>query len=105
MPTATEITERLQEVPDLRTAPGVLLSRYTRFGIGGPATLYAESASEKAFITALQIVRESGIPAVVIGDGTNLIVSDQGFQGIVLRFVGQQIESKGMCMRGEAGAP
>jgi UDP-N-acetylmuramate dehydrogenase len=104
MPIATEVAERLQEIPDLRIVPEVLLSRYTRFGIGGPAALYAESATEKAFTAALRIVCESGIPSMEIGEGTNLIVSDDGFAGIVLRFVGQQIESKGMCMRVEAGA-
>ena len=53
----------------------------TRFGIGGPADLYAETESPEAFIAAWREARASGIPTVVIGDGTNLIVSDLEFWG------------------------
>jgi UDP-N-acetylmuramate dehydrogenase len=44
------------------------------------------------------------LPHVVIAGGTNLIVSDAGFNGIVLRYIGDRIEVNGMRMRVEAGA-
>ncbi len=86
-----ETLARLAAIPDLTVLPGAPLSRYTRFAIGGPADIYAETSSAEAFIAALHVARESGEDYVVIGGGTNLIVSDEGFRGIVLRFTAQRI--------------
>ena len=55
-----ETLARLAAIPDLTVLPGALLSRYTRFAIGGPADLYAETSSAEAFIAALHVARESG---------------------------------------------
>jgi UDP-N-acetylmuramate dehydrogenase len=104
MPIASDIVDRLQELTCLRVSTNVPLSSYTRFGIGGPATLFAETQNHEAFQAALGIAHESGLPHVVIAGGTNLIVSDLGFSGLVLRFTGQRIEVNGMRMRVEAGA-
>src|SRR5438876_11587755 len=76
----------------------------TRFGIGGPADLYAETESPEAFMAAWREARASGIPTVVIGDGTNLIVSDQGFRGIVLRFRAERLMAADGRVYAEAGA-
>jgi UDP-N-acetylmuramate dehydrogenase len=80
------------------------LSRYTRFAIGGPADLYAETESPEAFIAAWREAQDSGIPTVVIGGGTNLIVSDKGFRGIVLRFRAERLTAAGELVYAEAGA-
>ena len=78
---ATEETRaRLAEIPNLTVSAGTPLSRYTRFGIGGPADLYAETESVEAYIAALAAARDSGMQIMVIGGGTNLIVSDDGFR-------------------------
>jgi UDP-N-acetylmuramate dehydrogenase len=82
----------------------MLLSERTRFGIGGPAELYVEAASQPALCAALQITRSSGVNYSVIGAGTNLIVSDEGFDGIVLRFTAHGISSDGATLWAEAGA-
>src|SRR5215471_15144844 len=86
MPSTEETHARLAEIPNLTVSTATPLSLYTRFGIGGPADLYAETGSVEAFIAALAAARSSGIQTMVIGGGTNLIVSDRGFRGIVLRF-------------------
>jgi UDP-N-acetylmuramate dehydrogenase len=86
MPTPEEAQARLAGIPNLTVSRDTPLSRYTRFGIGGPADLYAETKSVEAFIAATAAARESGLPTMVIGGGTNLIVSDTGFRGIVLRY-------------------
>jgi len=86
MPATEETRVRLAEIPNLTVSTGVPLSHYTRFGIGGPADLYAETGDVEAFIAALAAARSSGIPTVVIGGGTNLIVSDGGFRGSDGRF-------------------
>ena len=104
MPIASDIVDRLQELAGLRVSTHVPLSSYTRFGIGGPAALFAETAHHEVFQSALGIAHESGLPHVVIAGGTNLIVSDLGFRGLVLRFTGEQIDVDGARMRVEAGA-
>src|SRR3954468_5201712 len=81
-----ETLARLAAIPNLTVSRDTPLSRYTRFGIGGPADLYAETDSVEAFIAAVSAARDSGLPTMVIGGGTNLIVSDAGFRGIVLRY-------------------
>lgn len=86
-----EAHARLAGIPHLTVLAGAPLSRYTRFGIGGPADIYAETDQAESFIAALNAARASGLDYVVIGDGTNLIVSDAGFRGIVLRFVARRL--------------
>ena len=70
MPATEETRVRLAEIPNLTVSRDAPLSRYTRFGIGGPADLYAETGDVEAFIAALAAARASGIPTVVIGGGT-----------------------------------
>ena len=104
MPTTEETRARLAEIPNLAVSTGVPLSRYTRFGIGGPADLYAETGNVEAFIAALAAARASGIPTVVIGGGTNLVVSDGGYRGIVLRYRGDRLMAADGRVMADAGA-
>jgi|SRR5947209_492464 len=104
MPTTEETRARLAEIPNLTVSTGTPLSQYTRFGIGGPADLYAETETVEAFIAAMAAARESGIPTVVIGGGTNLIVADTGFRGLVLRYRGHQLLAANGRVVAQAGA-
>ena len=104
MPVTEETRVRLAEIPNLTVSMDVPLSRYTRFGIGGPADLYAETGSVEAFIAALAAARSSGIPTMVMGGGTNLVVSDRGFRGIVLRYRGDRLTAEGRRVMADAGA-
>ena len=99
-----ETIDQLAGISNVSVSEGVLLSRHTRFGIGGPAEVFVQAASEQAFAEALRLSLASGAPYSVIGEGTNLIVSDQGFDGIVLRLTAQAIEHQGAIVRAQAGA-
>jgi UDP-N-acetylmuramate dehydrogenase len=57
----------------------------TSFRIGGPAALYLEPESESDLAAASQALAAGRLPHVVIGKGSNVLVSDRGFQGLVLR--------------------
>lgn len=94
----------LDEIPELRVRRGVSLAGYTRFGIGGPADVLAETACEGAFLDAVRALRAAAAPFVVIGGGTNLIVADEGFGGTVLRYTSEQIDAGGVTLRAHAGA-
>jgi UDP-N-acetylmuramate dehydrogenase len=104
MPVRPETIERLSSLPNVTMSQGALLSRHTRFGIGGPAEALLETLDESSFIQAIRLARLSGAPHTVIGGGTNLIVSDTGFPGIVLRFTGDAISMDGANVRTQAGA-
>lgn len=104
MLTTEEAQERLAAIPNLTLSRDEPLWRHTRFGIGGPADLYAETDEAETFVAALNTARASGIDTVIIGGGTNLIVSDEGFRGIVLRYRAARLESNGNCVRADAGA-
>jgi UDP-N-acetylmuramate dehydrogenase len=99
-----QLHEALAAIPDLRVILSVPLSGYTRFGVGGPADLLADAYSEDAFIAATRAVRQMGVPLEVIGGGTNLIVSDSGFRGVVLRFVVDRITVDATSIEVYAGA-
>ena len=104
MSNAEETQRRLAEIPNLTVSAHALLSRYTRFGIGGPADLFAETCSEEAFIAAVHAARAAAIPLVVIGGGTNLIVSDEGFRGLILRFRDDRLSANQHTITAGAGA-
>ncbi|MCX6620350.1 MAG: UDP-N-acetylmuramate dehydrogenase [Acidobacteria bacterium] len=80
------------------------MASYTRFGIGGAADVFAETSDAGAFAEALGAVRASGEPYVVMGGGTNLVVADDGFRGIVLRLAASGIRAEGGRVTVESGA-
>ena len=67
--------------------------------------MLADASTEAALAEALRVIREHGWPCAVIGGGTNLVASDEGFPGVVLRYTARKIEIDGTMVRVEAGAP
>jgi UDP-N-acetylmuramate dehydrogenase len=61
------------------------LAPFTTFGIGGPARWFVEAASEAEIVEATAWAEERRVPLFVLGGGSNLLVSDTGFNGLVLR--------------------
>ncbi len=104
MPVSPAARKGLADIPGLTVLENVPLSRYTRFGIGGPAAVLCDTNSEESFIRTIQLIREMQCPEMVIGGGTNLVVSDAGFDGTVLRFTGSRLKRDGNLLRIEAGA-
>jgi len=104
MPSPEEALARLAEIPNLTVSTHTPLSLHTRFGIGGPADVYAETCSAESFVAALAAARASGLETMVIGGGTNLIVSDSGFSGIVLRYRADRLMAANGRVHADAGA-
>lgn len=61
------------------------LKNYTTFRIGGPARFFVEVKSEEELIEAVQYARTNLLDFFILGGGSNVLVSDQGFSGIVIR--------------------
>lgn len=75
----------LREVAGDRLQLGFPLAPLTSFRIGGPASLYLEIESSEDLRAVARAVTENDIPFVVVGKGSNLLVSDEGFAGLVVR--------------------
>ena len=63
----------------------VPLAPFTTLGIGGPARWFVEAASEDEILGAIKFARDQKANLFVLGGGSNLLVSDAGFDGLVLR--------------------
>lgn len=61
------------------------LSDHTTFKIGGPADLFAEVPNQEILVDLLKYIRDNNIPFFIIGNGSNLLVADDGFRGIVIK--------------------
>lgn len=68
--------------PQIR--PGALLQRYTTAHVGGPATALWEVSTRDELAAACGSLWQKGIPFVVFGNGSNLLISDRGFDGVVV---------------------
>jgi UDP-N-acetylmuramate dehydrogenase len=72
----------------VKVEEGVSLSRFTTLGAGGPATGFARPESVEGVEAALAWARERGVAVATIGLGSNLLVADEGFDGLVLKLAG-----------------
>ncbi len=68
----------------------VSLANYTTFKIGGPARYFFVAKNREDITSALKAAKESGIPYYIIGGGSNLLVSDKGFDGLVIKILNTQ---------------
>ena len=65
------------------------LERLTTIRIGGPADHFARPESDDELVAALAWAESEGITVGVVGSGSNLLISDQGFRGLVLKLDGE----------------
>ena len=91
----------------LASLPGVSedepLTSRTSFGIGGPADFFVELAKPKAIEEVINGCAERGIPYLLLGAGTNLLIADAGVEGVVLRVVNREHHIDGRQVRAGAG--
>jgi UDP-N-acetylmuramate dehydrogenase len=79
------------------------LAPFTTFDIGGPARWFVEAESEGDIVEAAQWAREHGVELFVLGGGSNLLVSDAGFNGLVIHVCLKGIERQDELFRCGAG--
>lgn len=80
------------ERDSLRTMPE-LLSRHTTLRLGGPAEEYLVARTEAELIAAVREADERGMPLLVLGGGSNLVIGDEGFAGRVVEVATRGIEA------------
>ena len=67
----------------------VSLAQYTTLGVGGAARWFVETGDEEEILAALRFARAQGVRHFLLGGGSNLLVSDEGFNGVVVRLTGE----------------
>jgi UDP-N-acetylmuramate dehydrogenase len=75
----------------LAVAEDVPLAPLTTLELGGPARFFAEVAAEDDLLEAVAFAERRGLPLFVLGGGSNLVVADAGFPGLVVRLTGRGI--------------
>lgn len=87
----------------------VSLSPLTTLGLGGPARRLVEARTDDQLVDAVASADRSGEPLLVLGGGSNVVISDAGFDGTVVRILTCGVEASGggerMLLRVSAGEP
>ena len=64
------------------------MCKHTSFKVGGPVRYFAKAETAEDLKTAMTLAREKGLPYFILGNGTNLLVSDNGYDGVVITLAG-----------------
>lgn len=80
-----------------------VLAPYTTFKIGGPAKYFYEANSERDIILAIRMAKKLNIPYYILGGGSNILISDGGFNGLIIKIGNNEIAIKGNRIKCGAG--
>ncbi len=83
-----ELRQKLQRLLRGRVRFDVPLARYTSFRIGGPADAFIEPQTVAELQVLVSFLHREAVPFFVLGGGTNILVSDKGVRGVVIRLGG-----------------
>jgi UDP-N-acetylmuramate dehydrogenase len=71
----------------------VLLKDYTTFKIGGPAKYFFPAKTKQDLISAIKTAKQNDLPFFILGSGSNLLVNDKGYDGLIIKMENSKIES------------
>ena len=76
------------------------LAPYTTYGVGGPADLLIEARATEDLAALVRLAHAAGVPALVLGAGSNVLIADGGVRGLVIlnRCVGYGIDDDGVLV-------
>jgi UDP-N-acetylmuramate dehydrogenase len=83
----------------------VPMSLYTTFKIGGPARYFFTAKSEGDLVKAIKAAKEANLPFFILGGGSNLLVADKGYAGLIIKNQTSKIEIQDSKIHAEAGLP
>jgi UDP-N-acetylmuramate dehydrogenase len=84
----------------------VILKDYCTYGVGGPAEFFFEPRDFEALESAIKWAHKNSTPYFIMGAGSNILVSDKGYKGLILCMVNTlcQLEIEGLRVRADCGA-
>lgn len=79
---------------------------HTTFRVGGPADYFVTPGEKEEIMAVLKCCREQRMPYYIVGNGSNLLVSDQGYRGVIIQIFKSmsRVECKGNTITAQAGA-
>ena len=82
------------------------MSRHTTFRVGGPADFFVTPKAKEEVRDVICVCKEAGMPYYIIGNGSNLLVSDAGYRGVIIQIYKEMNEVKveGDLVKAQAGA-
>jgi UDP-N-acetylmuramate dehydrogenase len=78
-----------------RVLKQVPLAPFTTFRVGGPADLFVETRSSEEIVAVLKAAASTGVPVTLLGGGSNVLISDCGVRGLVVRPRGGAVAMEG----------
>ncbi len=96
-------TRDLLAVTGARVRNSVPLAELTTLRVGGPATV-ADCADTDALVATVRTLDAAGIPVLLLAGGSNLLISDEGFGGVVVRVATERVEIGADSVVAAAGA-
>ena len=103
-------TDFLKEIASFMEAEDIkideMISKHTSFRVGGPAKVFLTVHSEESLRNILLALKRYELPYFVLGNGSNLLVSDEGYDGVMV-YLGEEfseVEITGTQMRAKAAA-
>ncbi len=91
-------------MPNLKIQKNIPLSPLTTFHLGGPAKFFVETKNKEELTEAIEWSNKNNEPFFILGGGSNIIISDQGVNGLVIKLNNDQIQVKGERLECGAGA-
>lgn len=87
----------------IKIEENIPLAQYTTFQIGGNARFFIKAETEDQVVEAFNFAEEHEFELFVLGGGSNVLISDEGFDGVVLQIALKGIEIKGNIVTAQAG--
>jgi UDP-N-acetylmuramate dehydrogenase len=109
MSSAAVMATALERLDALAAARGLSLTRdasmapLTTLRVGGPADRLAAPESVEELVSLLEVAAEAGVPAFLLGKGSDIVVADAGIRGLVIRTRADEVSIDGRRLRAEAG--
>ena len=95
------MTNIKQKLPNIQE--NVSLKKYTTFEIGGPAKYFFIAKNKKEIKEAVKTAKELKLKYFILGGGSNILISDKGFNGLVIKMQNAHYKLQGKTIYAEAG--
>lgn len=102
--TRASVERRLRDVAGDDFLTDEPLRHHTTFRIGGPADWFVAARTPEVLVASLAAAESLGVPVFLLGGGSNLLVSDEGFRGLVVKNACEQVQFDGTAVQVECGA-
>ena len=102
-----KIINQLENIPHLSIIPQPEMKNFTTWKVGGKALALVEVRNGGCLDEVISSCEREGIKWKILGRGSNVLLKDEGFPGVVIKLGGEfcELKREGNCIEGGAGAP